>query len=505
MFSVSRSNFIPKAAFLGFILFSLGSLLHARPAQSLALAWNPSSDPSVTGYSVLYGTTSGDFTNSINVGNSTSVTISNLTAGTTYYLVVTAYNSVGAESAPSNEISTIAQALQYGITSVDYLSNGTAQITVTGSIGLKESIYASNNLKTWALLATAINTTGTVVAIDPVAMAFSERFYRMVDATGTSDPAGFTKLTITGAASATSTNYSHLGMGFTNPVSTKGEVTSFGVQTITDSGAIWNDNQFNGGNGQFYIEIVSGSHAGLMSDIIATSASAQTLTTADDLSTYLVGGELFKIRKHRSIGDVFGVNNSAGLHGGASASTADEVQVFNPVTQTYLRFYYQTSGTGGIGWRSSTDPATDASGTTLYLDQGVVVCRKIAGSLSLVLTGAVKIGPTVVPIGANLNLVANMYPAGTLTLASSGLYNADPALGLVGASSVTDADEVEIYSGTTIEIYYYKTGGAGGTGWRNANNPAANYGGLSIPAGSSIYVLRKNGNAAFNWTVPQPF
>ena len=118
-------------------------------------------------------------------------------------------------------------------------------------------------------------------------------------------------------------------------------------------------------------------------------------------------------------------NNESGLAGGSSVSEADEVMVLNPVTQTFLTFYFKTGGFGGRGWRSATDAVTDAADTTLYPDQGVLIVRKVPGDITLILTGTVKTGPTIVPVGANINLLANLYPAGTLTVANSGLHDAD--------------------------------------------------------------------------------
>ena len=56
----------------------------------------------ITGYTVYYGTTAGNFPNSINVdhGSSTSATISNLPAGA-YFMVVTTRDSDGRESGQS--------------------------------------------------------------------------------------------------------------------------------------------------------------------------------------------------------------------------------------------------------------------------------------------------------------------------------------------------------------------------------------------------------------------
>ena len=53
--------------------------------QSATLAWNPSTDPTVVGYNLYYGGTSGTYTNMINAGNVTNTTISGLIQGTTYY------------------------------------------------------------------------------------------------------------------------------------------------------------------------------------------------------------------------------------------------------------------------------------------------------------------------------------------------------------------------------------------------------------------------------------
>jgi Viral BACON domain/Fibronectin type III domain len=69
------------------------------------LTWNPVTSTDLAGYKVYMGTASGVYGTSINVGNVTSYMINNLTLGTTYYFVVTGYNTSGGESLPSNEVS----------------------------------------------------------------------------------------------------------------------------------------------------------------------------------------------------------------------------------------------------------------------------------------------------------------------------------------------------------------------------------------------------------------
>jgi hypothetical protein len=70
-----------------------------------SLTWDPVMDTSVAGYNVYVGTASGVFGPPINVGNVTSRIINNLAVGSTYYFVVTAYDTSGVESNPSNEVS----------------------------------------------------------------------------------------------------------------------------------------------------------------------------------------------------------------------------------------------------------------------------------------------------------------------------------------------------------------------------------------------------------------
>jgi fibronectin type 3 domain-containing protein len=89
-----------------FGVFAIASLAQAS-AQSVSLSWNADSDPTVTGYRVYYGTAAGSYTQSVDVGNSTSAAVAGLNSSTTYYLAVAAYNGSGNQSGYSNEVSAI--------------------------------------------------------------------------------------------------------------------------------------------------------------------------------------------------------------------------------------------------------------------------------------------------------------------------------------------------------------------------------------------------------------
>jgi hypothetical protein len=69
------------------------------------LAWDPSTDTTVTGYVVKWGTSSETYTSSVDVGNRTSWTVTGLNPDQTYFFVVTSYAESGLSSVPSNEVS----------------------------------------------------------------------------------------------------------------------------------------------------------------------------------------------------------------------------------------------------------------------------------------------------------------------------------------------------------------------------------------------------------------
>jgi hypothetical protein len=76
----------------------------AKATGSVTLQWDPNSEPDLAGYHLLYGPSSGNYSQQIDVGNTTTATVSNLADGT-YFFAVTAYNTALAESLPSNEVS----------------------------------------------------------------------------------------------------------------------------------------------------------------------------------------------------------------------------------------------------------------------------------------------------------------------------------------------------------------------------------------------------------------
>lgn len=75
----------------------------AAHATQLTLGWDPPAG-SVAGYKIHYGTTSGNYEYSVDVGNYDSCTISGLLEGQTYYFAATSYNVDGIDSDFSEEL-----------------------------------------------------------------------------------------------------------------------------------------------------------------------------------------------------------------------------------------------------------------------------------------------------------------------------------------------------------------------------------------------------------------
>jgi hypothetical protein len=76
-------------------------------AASISLAGSEP-EPTVVGHAVYYGTSSGTYSNIIDVGNTTSTTVTGLTDGQLYYFAVDAYTADGTRSPRSAEITGVA-------------------------------------------------------------------------------------------------------------------------------------------------------------------------------------------------------------------------------------------------------------------------------------------------------------------------------------------------------------------------------------------------------------
>jgi hypothetical protein len=89
-----------RTAIVALALVALAGVRPAAAQTAINVAWDPSAGAS--GYYVFYGTTPGQYSGYIDVGNRTSTQFVPPVANQVYYFTIKAYNAAG-QSAPSNE------------------------------------------------------------------------------------------------------------------------------------------------------------------------------------------------------------------------------------------------------------------------------------------------------------------------------------------------------------------------------------------------------------------
>jgi hypothetical protein len=160
------------------ICMSLGGVMRAE-AYNVVLGWNISPSIAATGYNVYYGTNSGQYPFKVNVGNLSSVTISNLSAGVAYYVNATAYDASGNESPLSGEISVVTPgALTLGQSPVP---GQPPSLQFTAMMGHWYEIQATTNFQNWSSIwQSGVASSNTwMQCVDPNAGGFNLRFYRL--------------------------------------------------------------------------------------------------------------------------------------------------------------------------------------------------------------------------------------------------------------------------------------------------------------------------------------
>jgi hypothetical protein len=148
-------------------------------SYSVALAWQASASPNITGYRVYYGSASGQYTNSVLVGNVTTNTVSGLANGVTYYFAITGVAADGEESPFSNQIGFVPGVQTVGIRTA---SAKQFVLTVSGLIGHTYQIQATQDLKTWTTIGTVtLGASGSMDFTDTNSASFPNRYYRTQD------------------------------------------------------------------------------------------------------------------------------------------------------------------------------------------------------------------------------------------------------------------------------------------------------------------------------------
>jgi hypothetical protein len=159
-----------------FIGGALAWLLFQLPVYAtigVKLTWTANSGSKIAGYKIYSGTSSRNYSRTVTVGPAaTSVTISGLTEGATYYFAATDFDSAGDQSAYSDEFVYVAGAATLA-SSVQVANQ--FSFNVAGITGRKYIVQASTNLLAWSSIKT---NTAPFQYVAANSAAYSRRFFR---------------------------------------------------------------------------------------------------------------------------------------------------------------------------------------------------------------------------------------------------------------------------------------------------------------------------------------
>jgi len=167
--SAQRGGLIGLSSFLAALtIIAFPTLLSA---STVTIAWDANKEPDVSGYVVFFGTRSGNYSGSVDVGNSTSALMNVTDTSTTYYFAVAAYTTSGTRSALSAEVnwSIAAPSLTNPGSQTNTVGQNVAlQLRATDPAGLALT-YAASGLPPGLAIGTA---TGVVSGVPSTAGAY---------------------------------------------------------------------------------------------------------------------------------------------------------------------------------------------------------------------------------------------------------------------------------------------------------------------------------------------
>jgi len=149
-------------------------------AMPITLAWDSANDPGVSGYALYYGATNQPTFNRVDAGTNLTVTLFDLRADTGYKLFVVAYNAVGLESVPSNELLLTPPAISR--LQLARQANGSLRLSGKAAPGTVCTLQFTSTLQPalWQTLTrTTADQVGSIIAFDASVSKVSRRFYRL--------------------------------------------------------------------------------------------------------------------------------------------------------------------------------------------------------------------------------------------------------------------------------------------------------------------------------------
>lgn len=320
----------------------------------------------------------------------------------------------------------------------------------------------------------------------PVVMSQEEIF---------SEPVGMSTLYVDGSQKGEE-RYSVISPTMVNPIIFEGKIQSLSAEMVSIEAAVdWGEAPpffVDFESGDYYMEIVSGATgvAGAWTDI-GPGPDAYSLTLGDDMRNYAGEGDVFRIRKHVTLGEFLGSENEAGLKAGTDQVAADEVWLYSNVLEGV--YFYLDLGARGMWVNSDLKPAENA---IIPPGDSLIVKRKAPEDISFEFVGNALANGLMVAVRDGINVLGVTF-GGERTLDQSGLFTGDEMTGVRAGSDFWDADEVTLFDGSFEKTYFYLDSKTA-RGWVDLDlNPA---GQSLIRPGTGIRIDRKESSPAFEWS-----
>lgn len=236
-----------------------------------------------------------------------------------------------------------------------------------------------------------------------------------------------------------------------------------------------------------YVHVLTGNGRGFVVDI--EQFRATDLRCSQNLSEWISAGAQISIRPHPHLADLFGAGNRFGLGSGPDADTADNVVVWDPLTQQErVYFYHSIRGR----WEEK-DVEADATRAILRFPYGLYIVRRSPGALRISLSGAIGADSLLLPVRTGTNVFS--LPV-NLSRSLGNLISSSGDFPVVSGPNSNNADLLTFEEPSTGIQFgpFYHSSKANPGGWREVGKGEG--AGLSLDLLSTL-ILRRDGAPGF--------
>ena len=272
-----------------------------------------------------------------------------------------------------------------------------------------------------------------------------------------------------------------VGINLANPVLATGTVTGVNAAVISDTNG--NFAALNDANATYFVETSTGTIA----EVASVSGTDITLTAAAGLAV----GDQFSVRAGKTLEEIFGTSLASGPNAGA----ADVVYV--PTGEAGQFDQYFSSSLQGGAFRNATAAFVPLSKPVAVLfSDALLVERRGADPVDVVVTGSVKTTPTAV------SLPTGFYPVTVAAVAGATLQNSGLASSLTAGPNAGAADVVYVPGATPGTFtQYFPSSLENPPAFRNATSAFVPLTG-DVDLGSAVLIERRGASTTATFQLP---